>query len=111
MTPEHRGPNVGEVVSAANQLRAFLGEIVGALFGHANTTMQRRRGGFDLDQCFFEISVQRFSAHLAFMLRRTPTGLRKTARRQKIFVTRTNYGTAAVNKKNGRNIHGNAART
>jgi hypothetical protein len=60
MTLEHRDPNVGEVVSAANQLRALLGEIVGALLGHATTTMQRRRGGFDLDQCFPGISVQRF---------------------------------------------------
>ena len=38
---EHRSPNIGEIVAAANQFRALLGEIMGALFGHANTTMQR----------------------------------------------------------------------
>jgi hypothetical protein len=52
---EHRGPNIGEVVAAANQFRALLGEIVGALLGHANTTMQRPSPVFDLGQCFPEI--------------------------------------------------------
>jgi hypothetical protein len=45
------------------------------------------------------------------MLRRTPTGLRRAPRRQKLLIDSTNYGTAAVNKKNGKNIHGNTART
>jgi hypothetical protein len=38
---------------------------------------------------------------LAFMLRRTPTGLRRAPRRQKLLIDLTNYGTAAVNKKMG----------
>ena len=109
MTLEHRGPNVGEVVATANQLRTLLGEVVGALFGHAKTTMQRRRGGFDLDQCFPEISVQRFLCPSAIHVALHSDGLAEDAAKAKTMPRLTNYSTAVVNNKNGRNIHGNAA--
>jgi hypothetical protein len=47
---------------------------------------------------------------LAFMLRRTPTGLRRAPRRQKLLID-DELRHSRRQQKNGRNIHGNTART
>jgi hypothetical protein len=67
-----------------------------------------------------KFSVQRFLCHLAFilaftlafMLRCTPTGLHRTPRRQKLLVDSNELRhSRRQQKNNGRNIHGNTART